>query len=132
MPHCQHSYSLSTCLIDHDVRGAPDYQFPCPWFGTLLAKVWVASQCSHYAHDPRCESSCRFRLVDSDVLSNLVEPRQRLSRPYNLKFASQLVSRAAAHAASLSWRFPQAHLGSGNSWSVPHESSHAFMSSSLM
>jgi hypothetical protein len=72
-------------------------------------------------NDARCQPFCSVRLVSSHKGSYLLKSRQRPRRPDNLY----------RHSASSSCFLPQAHFGGGNSLSVPHESSQAFMSSCL-
>jgi hypothetical protein len=70
-------------------------------------------------NDPGGQPRSRVRLVLGNVVPYLPQPRQGPRRPDDLYW----------HNVSSSCCLPQAHFGGGSSRSVPHESSHAFMSS---
>ncbi len=122
MPNRADDYPVVLHPVQHDVRSASDYQFPNPRLGPDPAQMGMITESFDHGDDPQRQPFRRLRLVSSDVGANFSQARSCQSRPDNLYW----------HSASSSCVFPQAHFGTGNSFSVPHDSSHAFMSSFLM
>ncbi len=82
----------------------------------------MISQGFHNCDDAHCHTFGSIRFIQSDIGTNFLETGSSEWRPDDLY----------RHSDSSSWFLPQTHLGGGNSWSVPQERSHAFMSSCLM
>jgi len=112
----------TTYAVQNDIRSAANDQLADSRLGSGPAQAGMVSESFYDGDDSRGQPLRRIRLVPCDVDANLLKPRSRQGRPDDLY----------RHTGPSSCSAPQTHLGSGNSWSVPQERSHAFMSSCRM
>lgn len=113
--------SLAAHAVEHNIWSAADDQFADSRLGSGPAQAWMVPESFNHGDDARGQPRRCLRFVLRHVGADFLKPGQRLRRPDDLY----------RHAGS-SCAAPQTHLGSGNSWSVPQERSHAFMSSCRM
>ena len=122
MPNRADNNPLPLDAVQDNVRSAPNHQLPNPRLSPDPAKMRMIPERFNHGDNAYRKPFRRLRFVPSHIRANLPQPGSRQYRPDNLYW----------HKVSSSCSLPQAHFGTGNSSSVPHESSQAFMSSFLM
>ncbi len=116
------NYALAADTIVDDIGGPADDQLSNAGAGSHTAQVGMGAESFHHRDVARGEPFGGFGFVQSNIGSNFLEAGVGQRRPHDLY----------RHSPSSSCALPQAHFGGGSSWSVPHESNHAFISSCLM
>ena len=122
MPNRADNNPLPLYAIQDDVRSASNHQLPNPRPSPNPPQMRMISQSFDHRDNPYREPFRRFRFVPSNIITNFTQARSCQGGPDNLYW----------HSVSSSCSLPQAHFGTGNSCSVPHDRSQAFMSSFLM
>src|ERR1700693_1370751 len=126
MPNRADNHPPSLHAVQHDVRSASDHQLPDPRLSPDPPQVRMISQSFDHGNNPNGQPFRCLRFVASHISANFLQPGSCQRGPDNL------YRHSASSSSSLPCNLPQTHFGTGSSWSVPHDSSHAFMSSFLM
>ena len=122
MPDRADNNPLPLHAVQNNIRSAPNHQLSNPRLSPNPPQMRMSSQSFDHGHNPHSEPFRRLRFVTRHICANLQQPCPRQSGPDNLYW----------HSVSSSCSLPQTHLGTGNSCSVPQDSSQAFMSAFLM
>lgn len=122
VPNRTNNHSLTTHTIENNIRSAADNQFADSGLSPGASQARMVSESLNHGNDSRGQPLGCVWFIQRHVSPNFLKPRERQRRPDDFY----------RHGGPSSCLWPQTHLGSGSSWSVPQERSHAFMSSCRM
>lgn len=118
VPDRAYDYPARLDAVENNIWRATNYQLADSRLCAASAEIRMIAENFDHRDNTRGQTGSSFGLILRDVSSNLLQSLTGKSRPDNFY----------RHSSSPSCVFPHAHLGGGSSCSVPHESSHAFMS----
>lgn len=122
VPNGTDNHPPPTHTMENNVRSAADDQLADPRLSPGATQARMISESFNNGDDSRGQPLGCVGFVECHVSADLLKARQSQRRPDDLY----------RHSGPSSCLWPQTHLGSGSSWSVPQERSQAFMSSCRM